>query len=164
MGRWPLLKWRSFPANSHGGCVLRHLPSEHGDFIFDARLLPLQRFFRDALDSDHLSRGLLPSHHHFRKRTAAREEEKHGRFIRTGTILTQRTLSLVRRWRALSGRQPRVHKQHIVDIYWELAKSLTVANSLQCWLMLGACVQSNTRQTLLKPVEKKERKKKATPI
>lgn len=42
-------------------------------------------------------------------------------------------------------------------------ESLTVANSLQCWLMLGACVQPNTWQTFLKPLEKKKGKK-ATPI
>lgn len=75
-----------------GGQVIRHLPPEHGDFIFDARLLPLQRLFGDALDRDHLSRGLLPSHHHFGKRTAAREEEKNDCFICAGAILTQKNL------------------------------------------------------------------------
>lgn len=75
-------------------------PPEHGDFIFDARLLPLQRFFRDTLDCHHLSRGLLPSHHHFRKRTAAKDRKRNMLVLmlhmRSGNIDTENLSSVSR--------------------------------------------------------------------
>lgn len=77
------------------GLVMWYLLPKHSDFILDACLLPLQRFFRDALDRDHLSCNLLPSHHHLGKRTAARAREKERNtlacFICARAILTQKT-------------------------------------------------------------------------
>lgn len=126
---------------------------KYSDFIFDARLLPFQRLFWDALDCDHLSGGLLPSHHHFRKRTAAREKAKHGPALYVLRQYWQKNQWVD--WRPLRGSGATVHKQHIVNIYWELVKSLTIANSLLCWLTLVFCAQPKAQQTLLKPLKKK---------
>lgn len=69
-----------------------HLPPEHCDFVLDAGLLPLQRLFRDALDGDHLPRGLLPRHHHLGERAAARHTGRKLLSYAARPVLTQKNL------------------------------------------------------------------------
>lgn len=132
----------------------QYLPPEHSDFVFDTRLLPLQGLFGNALDCDHLFRGLLPSHHHFRKRSAAREREREREtwllHMHNGHIDTE-NLFTVSRQRALRGTQARVHKQHIVNIYWELAKFPHFVQ--QPSALAYARVLPEAWQTLLKPLK-----------
>ena len=73
-----------------------YLLPKHGNFIFDARLLPLQCLFGNALDCNHLPRDLLPSHHHFRKRTTVGRERERELYISTEIIDTGDVCSVSR--------------------------------------------------------------------
>lgn len=139
-----------------------HLPPEHGDFVLDAGLLPLQRLFGDALDGDHLPRGLLPRHHHFGERAAARHT---GRKLLSYAAPAGVDTDKPYRRRADGGHSQAdgpEYTNNILGIFTEnwqgppspLFHPLATGDGLLCWLTPGARVQPKARQTLLIPLQK----------